>query len=169
MNVMEITLQYSKRKVSRKHQTSICSSMSHLDACTQVCTCEYVCVWTCVQTCLHTWGWKGSWTDDYHIYVLVLVLAIAMIQHQDQGNLPRQMLNLEAYGFGGLDSAMILLCSRQMWHDSGAVAESLNPNLEVGGGYIVSRRKRMLTGNSMGSWNLKPTPGTYFLPQGHTF
>lgn len=143
--------------------------MSHLDASIQVCTCEHVCVWTCVQTCLHPWGWKGSWTDDYHIYVLVLVLAIAMIQHQDQGNLPRKMLNLEAYGFGGLDSAMILLCSRQTWHDSGAVAESLNPNLDVGGGYIVSRRKRMLTGNSMGSWNLKPTPVTYFLPQGHTF
>lgn len=143
--------------------------MSHLDASIQVCTCEHVCVWTCVQTCLHTWGWKGSWTDNYHIYVLVLVLAIAMIQHQDQGNLPRKMLNLEAYGFGGLDSAMILLCSRQTWHDSGAVAESLNPNLDVGAGYIVSRRKRMLTGNSMGSWNFKPIPVTYFLPQGHTF
>lgn len=74
-----------------------------------------------------------------------------MIQHQDQGNLPRKMLNLEASSFGGLESVMILLCSRQTWCVSGAVAESLNSNLEVGGCYIVSRRKRMLIGNSMGS------------------
>ena len=74
-----------------------------------------------------------------------------MLQPQDQGNLPKKMLNLEAYSFGGLESVMIPLCSRQTCCDGGAVAKSLNPNLEVGGCYIVSKRKRMLIGKSMGS------------------